>query len=51
MLKHLLVTVNVKTVHLRLPEIKSEGVPLSNGKISPRLIKSSTNALLPLELK
>lgn len=50
-LKHLLVTVNVKTVHLCLPEIKSEGVPLSNGKISPRLIKSSTNALLPLELK
>lgn len=50
-LKHLLVTVAAKTVHLRLPEMRSEGVPFSNGRISPWLIKSSSNTLPPLSLK
>lgn len=43
MLKHLLVTVAAKFVQLRLPEMKSEGVPFSEGRISPWLIKSSSN--------
>lgn len=51
MLKHLLVTVAAKFVQLRLPEMKSEGVPFSEGRISPWLIKSSSNTFPSLSPK